>query len=60
VNTQRLLLRVFLVWLIVDIACLAIGTRWNWFLGMGVRGLLIDFLFGILILGRYLHENGNL
>jgi hypothetical protein len=25
-------------------------ARWNWFLGLGVRGLVIDFLFGVLIL----------
>jgi hypothetical protein len=60
VNNRRLLLRVFLVWLVADVACLAIGMRWNQFLGVGARGLAIDFLFGILILGQYLHENGKL
>ena len=59
-KNRRLLLRVFLVWLIVDVACLAIGARWNWFLDMGMRGLVIDFLLGVLILGQYLHDNGKL
>jgi hypothetical protein len=55
-----MLFRVFVVWLIADVACLAIGARWNWFLGRGMRGLVIDFLFGFLILGQYLYENGKL
>lgn len=59
-NNLGLPFRIFLVWLIADVACLVIGMRWNWFLGIGVRGLLIDFLFGILVLGQYLHENGKL
>jgi hypothetical protein len=46
VKNRRLLLRVFLVWLFVDIAFLAIGMRWNWFFGMGIRGLVPDFLLG--------------
>ena len=57
---SRLLLRIFLVWVIADVASLAIGMRWNWLFGVGVRGLELDFLFGILILGQYLHENGKL
>jgi hypothetical protein len=60
VNNRRLFLRIFLVWLAADVACLAIGMRWNWLLGIGVRGLPIDFLFGMIILGQYLHENGKL
>ena len=60
VITSRLLIRVFWVWLIVDVACLAIGTQWNWLFGMGVRGLVIDFLFGGLDLRSILHENGKL
>ncbi len=47
-TSRRLLLRVFLVWLIADVACLGIGMRWNWILGIGVRGLLIDFLLGVI------------
>jgi hypothetical protein len=49
-----------MVWLIVDVACLAIGIRWKWLFGMGVWGLPIDFLLGIFILGQYLQENGKL
>jgi hypothetical protein len=60
VKNRRLLLRVFLVWLIVDVACLAIGTRWHGFLGMGRLGLVIDFLLGVSILGQYLNDNGKL
>jgi hypothetical protein len=60
VNNWSLPLRVFMVWLIVDVACLAIGIRWKWLFGMGVWGLPIDFLLGIFILGQYLHENGKL
>ena len=59
-NRSNLLLRVFLIWLIVDAVCLAIGMWWNWVFGMGVRGLVIDLLLGILILGQYLHGNGKL
>ncbi len=59
-KSSRLLPRIFLVWVIADVACLAVGTRWNWLFGVGVRGLVLDFLFGILILGQYLHENGKL
>jgi len=60
VNSRRLLPRIFLAWLIADVACLALGVRWNWFLGMGVRGLLIDFLLGVIVFGQYLQENGKL
>jgi hypothetical protein len=60
VNNRRPLLRIFLVWLFADVACLVIGMRWKWLLGIGVRGLPIDFLFGIIILGEYLNESGKL
>jgi hypothetical protein len=59
-NSSKLPLRLFLVWLIVDVGCLAIGKPGNWLFGIGVKGLGIDFLLGILILGQYLHENGKL
>jgi hypothetical protein len=59
-NSSSLVLRVFIVWLIADLACLAIGTRWNWLLGLGVRGLGIDLLLGVIILGQYLHDKGKL
>jgi hypothetical protein len=60
VKSSNLGLRVFLVWLISDVACLAVGTQWTWLRGVGVWGLGMDFLFGILILGQYLHDNGKL
>ena len=59
-KSSSLLPRIFLVSVIADVACLAIGVRWNWLFGVGVRGLVLDFLFGILVLGQYLHENGKL
>jgi hypothetical protein len=59
-KSSGLALRIFLVWLTADVVCLAIGMRWNWFLGLGVRGLAFDFLFGIIILGQYLHDSGKL
>jgi hypothetical protein len=59
-KSSGLALRIFLVWLIADLACVAIGVRWNWLLRLGLRGLGFDFLLGIIILGQYLHDNGKL
>ena len=59
-KSSSLLPRIFLVSVIANAECLAIGVRWNWLFGVGVRGLVLDFLFGILVLGQYLHENGKL
>jgi hypothetical protein len=59
-KSSVLALRIFLVWLIADVACLVIGMRWNLLLRIGLRGLGFDFLLGIIILGQYLHDTGKL
>jgi len=60
VNTSKALFLLFLVWLLIDVGFLAIGMWWRSLFGIGHFGLTLDFLFGIIILCQYLHENGKL
>ena len=58
--TNRLLVRLFLLWVALDLICLVLGLWRNWFFGAAVHGLVIDFILGILVLGQCLRERGQL
>lgn len=58
--TSRLLLRLFLMWVGLDVMCLLIGAWQGWLFDIGIRGLIIDFLLGVLVLGQYLREHDRL
>jgi hypothetical protein len=59
-TSTRLLVRLFLAWLIVDLVFLAVGLHWSWSLGIALHGLVIDLLLGVFIAGQYLNEKGKL
>ncbi len=52
--TKEKWLAVLLVWLAVDVSCLAIGKPQSSLYGFGVRGLVIDFVLGVIVLGLYI------
>jgi len=55
--SKQILFRIFLSWLFVDSACLAITKRDSWIFDFGVRGLVIDFLFGIVVVVLHIRES---
>jgi len=52
--TKEKWLKVFLAWLALDVVCLVIGRWQSWLFGFGVRGLVIDFVLGAVVLGLYI------
>jgi len=58
-SKKRVWLGIFITWLLVDVACLA-GGKWR--IGLfdfGVRGLVIDFVLGAVVLGMYIRSSEN-
>ena len=48
------LLRFFVAFLLVDLGCIAIGKPPGWLHSLGERGLAIDFLLLLVIVGFYI------
>ncbi len=53
---ERWIISVFLVMVAVDVVCLAIGEPQSWLAGFGARGVVLDFVIGIVLLFRYVKE----
>ena len=41
------------IFIFVDVGCLVFGKQGSWLAGFGARGLIFDFLFGIVVLFQY-------
>jgi len=52
-------LGIFLTLLMVDVVCLAAGKWQPGLFDFGVRGLVIDFVLGLVVLGMYLRSSEN-
>jgi hypothetical protein len=57
VSGKRKWLAVFLVWLATDLGCIAFAHPQAWLYELGVRGLVIDFVLGIVVLALYVVES---
>ena len=52
--TKRDLLVILLVlFVFADVACLGFGKQGSWLAGFGARGLVFDFLLGLMVLVQY-------
>ncbi len=52
--TKENWLRVFLIWLALDVGCLVMGKPQGWLFGFGVRGFVLDCVLGIIVLVMYI------
>jgi hypothetical protein len=52
--TKQNLLVILLVFIFVDVGCLAFGKQGSWLAGFGARGLVLDFLLGIVVFVQYI------
>ena len=55
--TSGRLLRVCLIFLVVDHGCLTVGERQSWVYSLGMRGLMTDFLL-LLVVSVYTFFEG--
>lgn len=44
---------IFLVLVAIDVVCLTVGKPRSWLAGFGGRGLVLDFVIGVVLLFRY-------
>jgi hypothetical protein len=54
VTKRNLLVILLVLFIFVDVACLVFGRQGSWLAGFGARGLVLDFLLGIVVLFQYI------
>ena len=59
-DKPKILLTLFLIWVLIDISCLVLAKSHTGIFDMAVGGLVIDFILGVLVLGSYLRAGEKL